>query len=224
MCLRWPNMIGELRDALQEQLQQPGMGCSELSRMDAVPDFELKEPAGREGRTPERDGRSAVFTQEVRESDRTIEIDQRSARSASSSSSNSFVGAIGWRGGGSPETSPAGVIHPFRTASARAGLVRKGLGASRGGFSSAMTRSCSEMRTVSPFSARWTSSLDSFLQDLQGDCTHAGKVARRPRAVKRRQRRPRGAANAGSALPWRAGAGHRGCRASPAWRPPVWWV
>ena len=42
-------MIGELRDALQEQLQQPGMGCSELSRMDAVPDFELKEPAGREG-------------------------------------------------------------------------------------------------------------------------------------------------------------------------------
>jgi len=54
------------------------------------------------------------------------------------------------------ETSSAGVIQPFRTASARAGLSLRLPRASWGGVSSAITWPCSVIRNVSPPFARLT--------------------------------------------------------------------
>src|SRR5262245_59799687 len=97
---------------------------------------------------------------------RGIEIGHRSARSFSSSFSSSRMLVTGLRGGTVPPGSREGVIQPLRTASASMLSASRGLRPSRGGTSSATTRSRSVTRMVSPPAARRTYSLSLFFSVL----------------------------------------------------------
>src|SRR5258707_1084565 len=91
--------------------------------MHSVPDLILQEPARHESLPPKLIGRLAVFREDVSKGDRRIDVGHRSARSASRSFINSSKVITGARGGGGiGECTRAGVISPFRTASAHKAL------------------------------------------------------------------------------------------------------
>src|SRR6266498_3813361 len=132
--------------------------------MDSCPDLVLEKATGDQRLLPQIQRRLPVFGKKLRESDRRVEIDQRSARSRSSSPRSSSSGATGSLGGMEPGGRTGGVTHPWRTASASRASERSGLRVSRGGTSSATTRSRSVMSTDSPFPTRRTYSESLFFK------------------------------------------------------------
>lgn len=108
-----------------------------------------------------------VLCQTLGQENRGVEVDQGSDRSASSperiSSRVMTPGAVG----NGPAPIKAGCKNPLRTASARKASATKGARVSRGGTSSATTRSRSEIKIVSPPAARRTYSLNLFLRTFK---------------------------------------------------------
>ena len=155
------------REATQKRARFAGMRSRQLARVNPRPDLILDQPAGDELLLPESFGGLAVFRQEMSEGNRGVEIDQRSLRSCSSSSSNLPKDVMGLRGGGSDPASAGGVIQPLRTASERRASASTGLLVLSGGTSSATTRSRSVTNTVSPCSASRTYSLSLFFRTFK---------------------------------------------------------
>src|ERR1700744_2538991 len=89
----------------------------ELVRIDAIPNLVLKKPARHQLFVPERIWREPIFSQQMRERHRAIEINHRSARSRCKSRKSSSTVMTGRRGGGPRPTEIGGVIHPCRKAS-----------------------------------------------------------------------------------------------------------
>src|SRR5262245_31827977 len=81
----------------------------QFSRMNPGPNLVLDQPAGNQRLLPEAIGRHAVFGQEVSERNRSIEINQRSLRSCSSSFFSLRKDVTGLRGGGVDAASAGGV-------------------------------------------------------------------------------------------------------------------
>ena len=121
-----------------------------------------------------RDVHCTTGGEEVREDDRSVEMDHRSRRSSSSSTRNVSSGAIGAGEGGAPEVTKTGAVNrPCRTVSASIASASMGLLSVLGGTISATTRSRSVTSTVSPDAARRTYSL----RHLEADGTHGRTVA-----------------------------------------------
>jgi hypothetical protein len=134
----------------------------QFQRVNPRPNLVFDEAAGNQRLLPKAFGWRAVFRQEMRQRDRSIEVNQRSLRSCSSSFCSLRKDVTGLRGGGPDAASAGGVIQPLRTASASKASASTGLLVLSGGTSSATTRSRSVTRTVSPRSARRTYSLSLF--------------------------------------------------------------
>src|SRR5215510_4159530 len=152
------------RDPSQQSSDFIAMGAGELKSMDARPNLVLDQPAGNQRLLPERFRRDAVFSENLRERYRCVEIDQRSLRSPSSSPLSLRTGITGLRGGTPLAGSTGGVIQPWRTASANIASATSGLRLASGGPISATTRSRSVTRIVSPRSASRTYSLSRFFK------------------------------------------------------------
>src|SRR5262245_61542913 len=170
---------GELdkRDPSQQSSDYIAMGAGELKSMDACPNLVLDQPAGNQRLLPERFRRNAVFSENLRERYRCVEVDQRSLRSSSSSPLSLRKGITGLRGGTPLAGSAGGVIQPWRTASANIASVTSGLRLGSGGPISATTRSRSVTRIVSPRSARRTYSLSLFFRALMPMALMLNRVA-----------------------------------------------
>ena len=116
------------RDACDERPCRTAMGIGQAPRVQPVPDFVLEQSAGDQRLVPKRSRRASVLGQEAGKRDRSIQVDQRSLRSLSSSSRRSRNGATGSATGGAPPVATAGgVSHPCRTASARTASATIGL-------------------------------------------------------------------------------------------------
>ena len=139
----------------------------QFPRMNPGPNLILDEPARDQRLLPEAVGWRAVFRQEVSERNRSIEINQRSLRSCSSSFFSLRKDVTGLRGGGVDAANAGGVIQPLRTASASNASASTGLLVVSGGTISATTRSRSVTSTVSPPSARRTYSLSLFFRTFR---------------------------------------------------------
>ena len=151
-------------DTAQERTHLICMRSGEFARMNASPNFILKQTAGDQTLLPKPLRWHPVFCKEVSEGNRGVKIDQRSLRSCSSSRSRLRKDMTGLRGGEPADDSMGGVIQPWRTASASKASARSGLRLFWAGASSATTRSRSVTSTVSPLSARRTYSLSLFLR------------------------------------------------------------
>ena len=136
----------------------------QFPRVNPRPNLVFDEAAGNQWLLPKAFGWRSVFRQEMRQCDRSIEVNQRSLRSCSSSFCNLRKDVTGLRGGGPDAASAGGVIQPLRTASASKASASTGLLVLSGGTISATTRSRSVTRTVSPRSARRTYSLSLFFR------------------------------------------------------------
>lgn len=165
------------RDTSQQGSYFIAMRACQLARMNARPDLVFDQSAGNERLVPKSFGRRAIFGQNVGKCYGCIEINQRSLRSSASSRVRSRKDMTGLRGGTPEAGSAGGVIHPFRTASAKSASANTGLRVLSGGTSSATTRSRSVTRTVSPLSASRTYSLSLFLRTLSPTAFMAHNVA-----------------------------------------------
>src|SRR5687768_472253 len=116
--------------------------------MEDDPGFVLEQSARDDRLVPEPSGREPLLSEELRESDRGIQVDHGSSRLFLSSSMSSANGSTGFRGGGPSPGSVGGFSRPSRTISASFASSRTGLRPSRGGMSSATTRSRSVISTV----------------------------------------------------------------------------
>src|SRR4029079_9996610 len=96
------------------------------------PNLIFDEPAGKQRLLPQAVGRCMVFRQEVSERDRSIEINQRSLRSCSSSFFSLRKDVTGLRGGVDVARA-GGVIQPLRTASDSKASANTGLLVAWGG-------------------------------------------------------------------------------------------
>jgi len=139
----------------------------QFARVNPGPNLILDQPAGNQRLLPQAVRRRAIFRQQVSERDRSIEINQRSLRSCSSSFFSLRKDVTGLRGGGVDAASAGGVIQPLRTASDSKASANTGLLVPWGGTISATTRSRSVTRTVSPPSARRTYSLSLFFRTFR---------------------------------------------------------
>jgi hypothetical protein len=153
--------------ATQESAHFVRMRSRQFTRVYPSPNLVLDEPARNQGLSPQALRRCAVFRQQMRQRNRSIEIDQRSSRSCSSSFCKLRKDVTGLRGGGSEAASAGGVIQPLRTASESKASASTGLLVLSGGTSSATTRSRSVTSTVSPRSARRTYSLSLFFRTFK---------------------------------------------------------
>ena len=154
------------------------MGFGKSTTVQSSPYFVFQQTAGHQGFSPEPGWRTTIFSQEMSERDRRIQVDHRSLRSASSSSRISLRQATGAADCGSPVASSAGgVSQPLRTASARKASARTGLLVSLGGLISATTRSRSVTSIVSPPAANRTYSLSLLFSDLMPTDLMYDKVA-----------------------------------------------
>ena len=102
----------------------------QFARVNPGPNLILDQPAGNQRLLPETVGRCTVFRQEVSERDRSIEINQRSLRSCSSSFFSFRKDVTGLRGGGVDAASAGGVIQAFADCFGQQGIGQHG--ASRG--------------------------------------------------------------------------------------------
>ena len=170
---------GELNkgDTAQESTHLVSVRSGEFARVNASPDFILKQTARDQILPPKPLRWHLVFCKEMSEGDRGVEIDQRSLRSCSSSRRRELKDMTGFRGGGPAGDRAGGVIQPLRTASASNASARSGLRFFWAGASSATTRSRSVTNTVSPLSARRTYSLSLFLRTFSPTARIGGKVA-----------------------------------------------
>ena len=95
------NLLRQLEqaDPIDEPARRATVRCRGAVGMDSIEDFNFEQTAGYERLRPECIGRETILGKELRENDRAIQIDQRSARLASSSrkSRPSFI--VGRRGG-----------------------------------------------------------------------------------------------------------------------------
>jgi len=153
--------------ATQQRANFVGVRSRQFARVNPGPNLILDEPAGNQRLLPQAVGRCTVFRQEVSERDRSIEINQRSLRSCSSSFFSFRKDVTGLRGGGVDAASAGGVIQPLRTASDSKASASTGLLVVSGGTISATTRSRSVTRTVSPPSARRIYSLSLFFRTFK---------------------------------------------------------
>lgn len=145
--------------------------------VDPGPNLIFDEPAGNQRLLPQAVGRRTVLRQEVSERDRSIEINQRSLRSCSSSFFSLRKDVTGLRGGGVNAARAGGVIQPLRTASDSKASANTGLLVAWGGTISATTRSRSVTSTVSPPSARRTYSLSLFFRTFRPTAFISANVA-----------------------------------------------
>ena len=152
--------------ATQQRANFVGVRSRQFARVNPGPNLILDEPAGNQRLLPQAVGRCMVFRQEVSERDRSIEINQRSLRSCSSSFFSLRKDVTGLRGGVDAARA-GGVIQPLRTASDSKASANTGLLVAWGGTISATTRSRSVTRTVSPPSARRTYSLSLFFRTFR---------------------------------------------------------
>ena len=153
--------------ATQKRADFVGVRSRQFPCVNPGPNLILDEPAGNQRLLPQAVGRCTVFRQEVSERDRSIEINQRSLRSNSSSFFSLRKDVTGLRGGGVDAARAGGVIQPLRTASDSKASANTGLLVAWGGTISATTRSRSVTRTVSPPSARRTYSLSLFFRTFR---------------------------------------------------------
>src|SRR2546427_1451535 len=153
--------------ATQQCAHFVGVGSRQFARMYSSPNLVLDKPAGDQGFAPEVFRWRAVFRQEMRQRNRSIEVNQRSLRSCSSSFCSLRKVVTGLRGGGVDAASAGGVTQPLRTASDSKASASTGLLVLSGGTSSATTRSRSVTSTVSPRSARRTHSLSLFFRTFE---------------------------------------------------------
>jgi hypothetical protein len=136
------------------------------SRMQSSPYLVFQKAAGDQRLLPQGRRWRAIFCEDVRQSDRSIEVDQRPSRSSPSSRMSSLNFATGRRGGTPEAASGGGVTHPFRTASAKRASAGWTLRPGVGGTNSATTRLRSVTSTVSPAETARRYSLSSFLRAL----------------------------------------------------------
>ena len=99
--------------ATQQRANFVGVRSRQFARVNPGPNLILDEPAGNQRLLPQAVGRCTVFRQEVSERDRSIEINQRSLRSCSSSFFSFRKDVTGLRGGGVDAASAGGVIQAF---------------------------------------------------------------------------------------------------------------
>src|SRR5947209_9293291 len=146
--------------------------------MQSIPNFVFEKTARCDPLfVPHRVRQSALFVQQMRERNRTIDIDHQSARlRAKSSSISSNVITAGGGGGGGP-CRFAGVIQPSRMPRSRMDSLSGCLWADWGAFSSTSTRPRSVTCTVSPLAAIRTYSLSLFLSTLRPTVFMDGNVA-----------------------------------------------
>jgi len=142
------------------------VGPAEVASVNPRPHLVFQQPASGKRLAPQPLRGDTVLREELGKHHGAIQIDHRSARSCASSRRSWRSVVTGCRGGGSAPGKAGGAIHPRRTASASLASARRGLRPSRGGPSSATTRSRSVTRTVSPPPARRTYSLNLFLRTL----------------------------------------------------------
>jgi len=116
--------------ATQQRANFVGVRSRQFARVNPGPNLILDEPAGNQRLLPQAVGRCTVFRQEVSERDRSIEINQRSLRSCSSSFFSLRKDVTGLRGGGVDAASAGGVIQAFADCFGQQGIGQHG--ASRG--------------------------------------------------------------------------------------------
>src|SRR5215470_11514703 len=154
------------RSELYERAHFIRMRSRQFPRMNSGPNLIPDEPAGNERLSPQPVRRSAVFREPMRQRNRSVQVNQRSLRSCSSSFCSFRKEETGLRGGGMDAASAGGVIQPLRTASESKASASSGLLVLSGGTISATTRSRSVTKTVSPRSASRTYSLSLFFRTL----------------------------------------------------------
>src|SRR5215470_16163742 len=154
------------REPTQQRAHFIRVRARQFPRMNSGPNLILDEPAGNERLSPQPVRRSAVFREQMRQRNRSIQVNQRSLRSCSSSFCSLRKEETGLRGGGLDAASAGGVIQPLRTASESKASASSGLLVLSGGTISATTRSRSVTKTVSPRSASRTYSLSLFFRTL----------------------------------------------------------
>ncbi len=164
-------------DAAQKGTHLICMRSGKFARMNASPNFILKQAAGDQILLPKPFGRRMIFCKKVSQGNRGIEINHRSLRSCSNSRRSLRKDMTGLRGGGAADDSVGGVIQPWRTASASKASARTGLLFCSGGTSSATTRSRSVTSTVSPCAARRTYSLSLFFRTFRPTALIGNNVA-----------------------------------------------
>ena len=116
--------------ATQQRANFVGVRSRQFAHVNPGPNLILDEPAGNQRLLPQAVGRCTVFRQEVSERDRSIEINQRSLRSCSSSFFSFRKDVTGLRGGGVDAASAGGVIQAFADCFGQQGIGQHG--ASRG--------------------------------------------------------------------------------------------
>lgn len=160
-------------DATDDSASRITMGFVKIACVQSSPDLVLDQASGDKSCAPKSVRRAIILGQKVSESHGSAYVDHRSLRSPSNSAPTSFNAILGSGTGGVPtEGRSGGVNQPFRTASARTGLL-----VSRGGPISATTRSRSVTRMVSPLAAMRTYSLSRLLRTLiPTDLTHSKVV------------------------------------------------
>ena len=166
-------------NAAQQRTHFVTVRAAKFAGMDAGPDLVLKKTAGDQRLLPEAFRRRAIFGEKMRERHRSVEVDQRSLRSCSSSRFSCRKDITGLRGGTPVDGNAGGVIHPWRMASASNASASSGLLPLSGGTISATTRSRSVTRTVSPRSAKRTYSLSLFFRTFNPTARIANRVASR---------------------------------------------
>jgi hypothetical protein len=163
--------------AAQERADFVCVRSRQLAPVNPRPNLVLDQPAADQRLLPEAFRWRAVFGQKMRERNRSIEVNQRSLRSCSSSFCSLRKDVTGLRGGGVDAASAGGVIQPLRTASESNASASTGLLVLSGGTSSATTRSRSVTNTVSPPSARRTYSLSLFFRTFNPTAFMSNNVA-----------------------------------------------
>src|SRR6266508_5698079 len=176
----------------QQLVHVLAVGRGQAHRVDPRPYLVLEQAAGHKGsRRPERDRGMPILREQLGQGDRCVDVDQRSARSYSSSFRTELKVATGRRGGGPSRSIRGGVTNPSRTAWASRALDAMAPRPSLGGPSSATTRSRSVTRTVSPAAAIRTYSLSLFFSTFNPTALTVSKVASRSYFVNRPRRRIR---------------------------------
>ena len=155
--------------------------------MHTVEDLVLQQAAGHEGLRPEGIGRRTVLGKEARQHHRRVQVDQRSARSPSSSRSTPSMLVTGLRRGSlALGGTLAGARRPCRSRSPRRRSAGDASARMRGDTSSATTWPRSVTRTVSPAAAARTYSLRRFFRTLMPTRCMRPNVATGGYIVKRR--------------------------------------
>ena len=161
---RWRQL--DQRRSRQQLACRVAMGRGAASRIEPAPSFVFEQATGDQRLGPKRRRRAPIFSQQLCEQDRGVEIDHRSRRASSSAARMSPSRLTGTVTGGGAGGSAAGLIKPRRTASASSASGASSARPALGARSSATMRSRSVTSTISPAAASRTYSLSLFLSVL----------------------------------------------------------